>query len=221
MEILNEEIFNYLNGFVSDESGILGEIQQSAARNHVPIIKKEAAVFLKTILSIKKPFSILEIGTAVGFSASLMSAYLRQDGFIYTIERNEKRFLEATKNIEKQGLKNITIFKGDALEVIKTLDKTFDVIFLDAAKSQYINMLNDCLKLLNDDGIIIADNVLQNGTVALDIKEIERRHRTIHRRMNTFISVMAENADFNSTVVPIGDGILLSVKKSKIKNVKK
>jgi predicted O-methyltransferase YrrM len=194
---------DYLLSFFAPETGILGEIQKSS--DNIPIITPDSAAFLKIILAILKPRSILEIGTAVGFSASILSKF----GDVTTIEKNPDMAREARRNFERQSL-NVNLIEGDALYILKTLGNKFDAIFLDAAKGQYINMLNDCVRLLNAGGLLIADNVLQRGDIERDISEIPRKRRVIYKRMKAFLQEAHKR--LNSVIVPIGDGIYLGIK---------
>ncbi len=214
--IVKREIVNYINDLQPFASGKLGELQKHAYEVDIPIIDKETASFLSTLLALKEPEEILEIGCAVGFSAMLMSTYLKDNGKLTTIDRYPKMIEKAKKNFSDMGYdEKITLIEGDAIEVLEDLvkqNKTYDVIFLDAGKGQYINMLPNILKLLNKKGLLIADDLFQNGNIVKDINEIEKRQRTIHRRMNEFLKAITENEDLTSSIIPIADGVLVAVK---------
>ncbi len=211
-QIVNRDIVNYINDVQPMCKGELGDLQKKALEKDIPIIDKETARFLSTLLSIYKPRKILEIGCAVGFSSALMSEYIG-DGHITTIDRFDIMINKAKKNFKKLNLENkITLLEGDAKEVLSKLTGEYDVIFLDAAKGQYINIINDCLNLLKKDGIIIADDIFQNGLIVQNIEDIPKRQRTIHRRLNEFIYKMSNTEGLESSIIPIGDGILLSHK---------
>lgn len=215
MGFLNKDVLLYLNDKVSLETGILGEIQSFAIENMIPIVPKETANFLKVMLGIIKPENVLEIGTAIGFSSSLILQELGTSGKITTIELSPERIQMAKENFKKQNIEDrVTLLEGDANEILSNLkDITFDLIFMDASKGQYINILPDCLRLLKKDGVLIADDVLQNGKIAKDIEEIRKKHRTIYRRMREFIDVLTSSENLDTTILPIGDGVLVSRKK--------
>jgi predicted O-methyltransferase YrrM len=198
-------IDKYLFSFIAPEAGILGEIQKKAQAAGIPIVAPDTSAFLKIILAILNPREILEIGTATGFSASVLSAF----GAVTTIEKNPEAAAEARRNFETQSLA-VNLIEGDALDILKTLENKFDAIFLDAAKGQYIRMLDDCVRLLNPGGLLIADNVLQRGETARDVSEIPRKRRVIHKRMRAFLEEGSRR--LNSVIVPVGDGIFLGVK---------
>ena len=171
--------------------------------------------FLRVMLYIKKPKRILELGTAVGYSAILMSECIDEDGKITTIENYEKRIVEAKKNIELSGKGQIIeLLEGDATEVMKTLpSQQFDFVFMDAAKAQYIYFLSEVLRLMKKGAVLITDNVLQEGDLIESRFVVERRDRTIHKRMREYLEVVKNHEELETSIVPIGDGITISVKK--------
>ena len=194
---------------------MIEKIEQEAIDTHVPIIRKETQSFLKVILMMKQPSRILEIGTAIGFSAILMSEYLPEDGHITTIEKYEKRIPIARENFRRAGKEGqITLMEGDALEVMRTLTGPYDFIFMDAAKGQYIHYLPEALRLLSDGGVLMSDNVLQDGDVIESRFAVERRNRTIHSRMREYLYELKHNVKLQTSILPLGDGVALSVKKS-------
>lgn len=214
MNYVTEDYLNdYLRTVQPLYDGVLGEIQREAIANNVPIIPHETARFLSVILSVKKPTKILEIGTAVAFSAGLMSRYLMPGGKITTIDRYEIMINDAKKNIVRQGLEDtINLIEGDAAEVLPTLNEKYDVIFMDAAKGQYSQFLPHCLRLLPVGGILIVDDVLQGGTIAQTRYEVPRRQRTIHKRLRNFLWDISHNEFLESSIVPVGDGVALCYK---------
>lgn len=213
--IVDERMVTYLHSLEEPESFILEKIEQEAIDTHVPIIRKETQSFLKVILMMKQPSRILEIGTAIGFSAILMSEYLPEDGHITTIEKYEKRIPIARENFRRAGKEGqITLMEGDALEVMRTLTEPYDFIFMDAAKGQYIHYLPEALRLLSDGGVMMSDNVLQDGDVIESRFAVERRNRTIHSRMREYLYELKHNAKLQTSILPLGDGVALSVKKS-------
>lgn len=216
MKIYVEDyISKYIRVLQPPYEGVLGEIQEEAIEADVPIVPHEVARFITVMLTIKKPKKILEIGTAVGFSASLMSKYLDEGGHITTIDRFDLMLDEAHKNIKRMGIEDkVTILKGDANDILPTLDEKFDVIFMDAGKGQYLNFLPHCLRLLNVGGILIADDILQSGYIAKSRFAIERRQRTIHKRLRNFLWEITHNPILETCLLPVGDGIALCYKKA-------
>ena len=211
--IVNENLTTYIHSLESDNSPFLEELRVSAKENDVPIIRRETESFIRVLLSIKRPKKILEIGTAIGYSSIFMASCGEND--IVTIENYEKRIIEAEKNIKAAEMGNrIHLMKGDACEIIKTLEGSFDLIFLDAAKGQYIEMLPDLLRLLAPEGILLADNVLQDGELAQSRFITERRQRTIHERMREFLWEVKHNETLETCVMTVGDGLSLSVRKN-------
>lgn len=187
--------------------------RKEARESYVPIIRKEMAEFLKTILAIKNPLNILEIGTAVGYSAILMSENISPKARITTIENYDVRIPIARSNFVRAGKEDvIKLIEGDAAKVLKELDETYDFIFMDAAKSQYIAILPDVLRLLKTDGILITDNVLQEGEIVESRYAVTRRNRTIYERMREYIYAVTHSPELVTSIIPIGDGITLSIK---------
>lgn len=213
--IVEERIVSYINSLEKENSPVLEEIEKEARKDGVPIIRKEMESFLRVMLSIKKPMRILELGTAVGYSAILMSEYIDEKGQIITIENYDKRIPIAKENIKKAGRKNvIKLLEGDAMEIMPTLESNqFDFVFMDAAKAQYIHFLPEVLRLMKKDGVLITDNVLQEGDLIQSKYVVRRRDRTIHKRMREYLEVVKNHPQLETTIVPIGDGITMSVKK--------
>lgn len=213
--IVEERIVSYINSLEKENSPVLEEIEKEARKDGVPIIRKEMESFLRVMLSIKKPMRILELGTAVGYSAILMSEYIDEKGQIITIENYNKRIPIAKENIKKAGRENvIKLLEGDAMEIMPTLESDqFDFVFMDAAKAQYIHFLPEVLRLMKKDGVLITDNVLQEGDLIQSKYVVRRRDRTIHKRMREYLEVVKNHPQLETTIVPIGDGITMSVKK--------
>jgi predicted O-methyltransferase YrrM len=182
--------------------------------NRVPIIRKEVESFLRVMLTMKQPKDLLELGTAIGYSAILMSEYIGEDSKITTIENYEVRIPIATENIKKAGKEDkIKLIFGDALEEMKKMpDESFDVVFMDAAKAQYIYFLPEVIRLLRQGGILITDNVLQEGDLIESRFAVTRRDRTIHSRMREYMYEVKNNEALLTTIIPIGDGLTVSVK---------
>ena len=182
----------------------------------MPIIRHEMQSFLKTLLAVKKPKAVLEVGTAVGFSALLMCEYGPADMALTTIEKYEKRIPVAKENFRRAGRESqITFLEGDAAEILKELEGSFDFIFMDAAKGQYIHFLPDVLRLLEPGGLLISDNVLQDGDIMESRFAVERRNRTIHSRMREYLYTLTHHPELVTSVLPLGDGVTLSVKESR------
>lgn len=212
--IVDERIVTYIHSLEVPESEIIERIEQEALEGYVPIIRKETQSFLKVLLLMKKPLRILEIGAAVGFSAILMSEYMPEGGHITTIENYEKRIPVARRNFELAGREGqITLLEGDAYEVMKTLDGFYDFIFMDAAKGQYIQYMPEAVRLLAPEGVLLSDNVLQDGDIVESRFAVERRNRTIHSRMREYLYELKHNEQLQTSILPFGDGIALSVKK--------
>ena len=213
--IVEERIVSYINSLEKENSPVLEEIEKEARKDGVPIIRKEMESFLRVMLYIKKPKRILELGTAVGYSAILMSEYINEKGQIITIENYEKRIPIAKENIKKAGRENvIKLLEGDAMEIMPTLERDqFDFVFMDAAKAQYIHFLPEVLRLMKKDGVLITDNVLQEGDLIQSKYVVRRRDRTIHKRMREYLEVVKNHPQLETSIVPIGDGITMSVKK--------
>lgn len=215
--IVDERIAAYINSLAPELPIWLSELEKAAQLEEVPIIRKETQTFIKFILAMKKPKSILEIGAAVGFSASLMSENMPEDCTITTIEKVEMRLVKARKNLAAVPRANqITLLEGDALVVLKQLaenkDNIFDFIFLDAAKAQYMNFLPEIMKLLPIGGILVTDNVLQDGTVAESRYSITRRDRTIHTRMREYLYILTHMEEIETVILPVGDGVTVSTR---------
>ncbi len=212
--IVDERITTFINSLDTENSEILEAIEQEALDAYVPIIRKEMQSFLKVLLSMKKPMRILEVGTAVGFSALLMSECVPVECRITTIENYEKRIPIARENFKRAGKEHmITLLEGDALEVMKTLEERYDFIFMDAAKGQYIRYFPEVMRLLDDEGILVSDNVLQDGEIIESRYAVERRNRTIHGRMREYLYELKHNKELITSIIPLGDGVALSIKK--------
>lgn len=195
-------------------TALLEEIEGKALKKRVPIIRKETQGFLKFLMEACRPESILEVGTAVGFSALFMSEYAPKSCRITTIENYAERILAARENFVRAGREeHITLLPGDAAEVLKGLLGPFDFVFLDAAKAQYIYYLPEILRLLRTGGILVSDNVLQEGDVLESRFAVERRNRTIHARMREYLYELTHCKELATSILPLGDGVTVSVRK--------
>ena len=215
--IVDERIITFINSLDTKNSEILEQIETEARTADVPIIRREMQSFLKVLLMLKKPARVLEVGTAVGFSALLMSEYIPEESRITTIENYEKRIPVARENFRRAGKEGqITLIEGDAAEVLKTLDDPYDFIFMDAAKGQYIHYLPDILRLLPPGGCLVSDNVMQDGDVIESRFAVERRNRTIHARMREYLYELKHNDALTTSIIPLGDGVAVSIKQERI-----
>ena len=212
--IVDERMVTYIHSLETPEEPIIEQIEQEAKETFVPIIRQETQSFLKVLLLMKKPVRVLEVGTAIGYSAILMSHYLPKDGRITTIEKYEKRIPIARENFSRAAVADrITLLEGDALEIMKSLEEPFDFIFMDAAKGQYIHYLPEAIRLLAPEGVLMSDNVLQDGDVIESRFAVERRNRTIHSRMREYLYELKHNERLQTSILPLGDGVALSIKK--------
>ena len=212
--IVDERLVTYINSLDAGNTAMLDQIEREATADYVPIIRKEMQSFLKFLLAMKKPARILEVGTAVGFSAILMAEYDPVPCQITTIENYEKRIPIARENFKRAGKEaQIALLEGDAAEVLKTLEGPYDFIFMDAAKGQYIRFLPEILRLLAKDGVLVSDNVLQDGDVIESRFAVTRRNRTIHKRMREYLYTLTHSEELVTAVLPVGDGITLSTRR--------
>ena len=215
--IVDERLVTYINSLDAGNTAMLDQIEREATADYVPIIRKEMQSFLKFLLAMKKPARILEVGTAVGFSAILMAEYDPVPCQITTIENYEKRIPIARENFKRAGKEaQIALLEGDAAEVLKTLEDPYDFIFMDAAKGQYIHYLPEVMRLLGTDGVLVSDNVLQEGDIIESRFAVERRNRTIHSRMREYLYELKHHDQLQTSIIPLGDGVALSVKRSDI-----
>ena len=212
--IVDERLVTYINSLDAGNTAMLDQIEREATADYVPIIRKEMQSFLKFLLAMKKPARILEVGTAVGFSAILMAEYDPVPCQITTIENYEKRIPIARENFKRAGKEaQIALLEGDAAEMLKTLEGPYDFIFMDAAKGQYIHFLPEILRLLARDGVLVSDNVLQDGDVIESRFAVTRRNRTIHKRMREYLYTLTHSEELVTAVLPVGDGITLSTRR--------
>ena len=213
MGLIQKEITEYLQSIQPSFPGVLGEIHQNALREGFPVAPPETARLLAFLVTLTKPKNALEIGCAVGFSASLIATHMAEGGKVTTMDRYAYMLARAYPNIEKMGLTDrITILEGDAADILPTLTEQYDFIFLDAAKGQYGRFMKDCLRVLKVGGILVADDVLQEGALAKDRLDTPRRQRTTHTRMNDFLRVLSHTDGLETSIIPIGDGVAVAMK---------
>lgn len=208
-------ISSFIKSYIKDDEGELGRIYSEAVRDRVPVMRKETRELLKTQLIMKKPMQILEIGAAVGYSSIYMSNLLEEGGRITTIELDEERVKIARDNIAKLNKSHIIeVIEGDAYEILKTLpNEYYDFAFIDAAKGQYINYYPDVMRVVKAKGVIISDNVLQDGDVLESHFTVDKRNRTIHDRMREYLYTITHDDRLDTAILSVGDGVAISIKK--------
>lgn len=213
MDITNPVIREYIASVMPERSLELEALHDYAIQHDVPIIKHEMEQFLTFIITMHQPLRILEIGTAIGYSAIIMQLASNNKTRLVTLEKSEKMISVAKGNFHKFALEQrIELIEGDAVETIKDLEEPFDLIFMDAAKGQYMNFYEDSLRLLKPGGLLVADNILQDGLVAKSRFAIPRRQRTIHSRMRQFVKSVMEHPELTTSVLPIADGATISIR---------
>lgn len=212
--IVDERMVTYINSLDMGNTPLLNEIEKEAKADLVPVIRREMQSFLKVLLAIHRPLRVLEVGTAVGFSALLFCEYGPENMQVTTIEKYEKRIPIARENFSRAGRENqITLLEGDAADILKELQESYDLIFMDAAKGQYIHFLDDVLRLMKPGSVLVSDNVLQGGDIIESHYAVERRNRTIYKRMREYLYELKHNDKLLTSVIPLGDGVTVSVRK--------
>ena len=210
----DERLNAFIDSLDAGNTPFLNVIEKEARETNVPIIRPPVQSLLKLLLAMRKPASILEVGCAIGFSALLMSEYGPKGCHITTIENYEKRIPIARGNFKRAGREQeITLLPGDAADILKELTGCYDFIFMDAAKGQYVNFLPDVVRLLSEGGILLSDNVLQDGDVMESRFAVTRRNRTIHSRMREYLYEVKHHPQLESVILPVGDGVTVSVKR--------
>ena len=211
--IVDERMTIFIDSMDTPNTEFLNQLEKYSKETNVPIIRPSMQSFLKLLLAIKQPKKILEVGCAIGFSALLMSEYGPKDCHITTIEKYEKRIPLAKENFKKAGKTDcITLLEGDAADILKTLEGPYDFIFMDAAKGQYIHFMPEVLRLLAEGGILVSDNVLQDGDIIESRFAVTRRNRTIHGRMREYLYELKHHPQLVTSILPLGDGVTISVK---------
>ena len=211
--IVDERMVAFINSFDKGNTPFLDNLEREALAAEVPIIRKETQRLMKFLLTVHRPAEILEVGAAIGFSALFMSQYGPEGCHITTIEKYEKRISLARENFKRAGRQQqITLLAGDAVDILKELKGSYDLIFMDAAKGQYIHFLPDILRLLSEGGLLVSDNVLQDGDVVESRFAVTRRNRTIHARMREYLYELTHHPRLETCILPVGDVVKLSVK---------
>ena len=212
--IVDERMVTYINSLDMGNTPLLNEIEKEAKADFVPVIRREMQSFLKVLLAIHRPLRVLEVGTAVGFSALLFCEYGPENMQVTTIEKYEKRIPIARENFRRAGRENqITLLEGDAADILKELQESYDLIFMDASKGQYIHFLDDVLRLMKPGSVLVSDNVLQGGDIIESHYAVGRRNRTIYKRMREYLYELKHNDKLLTSVIPLGDGVTVSVRK--------
>ena len=212
-EIVQDYINDYIRGLIPPDSPKMEDFRRNAEKEEVPIIHREVQKHIEMLIGSNKIQSILEVGTAVGFSSSVFAHAMGPAGQVDTIERNLNMVAQADENITALGLKNqISIMIGDAQEQLEELTKTYDMIFLDGAKGHYIHLLDHCLRCLKPGGLLVSDNVLYKGMIATD-QLVIRRKITIVKRMRKYLEAISNHSQLVTSILPLGDGLAISWKK--------
>lgn len=211
--VVKEELVAFMRERQKKLSGELGVVEEEAHRDGIPVIPHETVVFLQFFLGQLKPKKILEIGAAIGFSSSLMAQYVGEEGHVTTIDRFDVMIRKAKKTYERLGLtEKVTLLEGQAADILPELKDQYDFIFMDSAKSKYIEFLPECLRLLKVGGVLMVDDVFQGGTILEPVEDIPRNKRAIHRKLNQFLDTVMSHPDLTSSLLPLGDGVIMITK---------
>ena len=211
--VVKEEIVEFMRTKQKKIEDELGLIEEEAHLAGIPIIPHETVVFMQFLLGQLQPKKILEIGAAIGFSSSLMAQTIEKEGHVTTIDRFDVMIKKAKATYKRLKLTDkVTLLEGQAADILPTLTGPYDFVFMDSAKSKYIEFLPECLRLLKRGGVLMVDDIFQGGTILLPDEEIPRGKRAIHRKLNEFLRVVMAHPDLTSTLVPLGDGVILITK---------
>lgn len=212
--VVQKELVEFMRKRLKAFPGGLGELERYANERGIPVIPHETAVYLNQLAGLLKPEQVLEIGTAIGFSASLLAQHVGEKGHVTTIDRFDVMIERAKQNFQKLGVADkVTLLEGDAADILPELTGPYDLIFMDSAKQKYIEFLPHCMRLLKTGGVLVIDDVFQGGTILDDEKDIPRRVRRIHRKLNRLMDVVLDHPALDTSLVPLGDGLLQIVKK--------
>ena len=212
-EAYGNELTQYIRETEPLQAALFRMLEEEAAAEHIPILRYASVPFLRTLITMKKPRRVLEVGTAIGYSALVMLEKMPADGVLDTLELRPDMAQRAERNLRDAGYADrAKVYTGDAAELLPELSEPYDFIFLDAAKGQYVRWLPDLLRLLKPEGILLADNILQEGTFLLPRSEIPHRDRTIYDRLHSFMEALYACPDLTTGLLNIGDGMSLSVK---------
>ncbi len=204
----------FLHSLEEDLPPWLAGLRRRAREAGIPVIRTEAESLLRFLIRVRRPASVLEVGTGVGYSALFMSEYMPENGRITTVENDGRRIPEAKRNFREAGRDGrITMLEGDAAELLPALDDSFDFVFMDAAKGQYLHFLPEVLRLLCPGGLLVSDNVLRGGDILESRYAVRRRDRTIHARMREYLYVLKHDPRLETLILPMGDGMTVSVRR--------
>ncbi|MBF7093946.1 O-methyltransferase [Streptococcus sp. HF-1907] len=207
--VVKEEVVRYMRTHQKQNDGFLAELEAFAKKENIPVIPRETVAYFRFLMQTLQPKKILEIGTAIGFSALLMADNAPQ-AQITTIDRNEEMIGFAKDNFAKYDSRHqITLVEGDAVDMLQTLDETYDFVFMDSAKSKYIVFLPEILEKLEVGGVVVMDDIFQGGDIARPIEEVRRGQRTIYRGLQRLFDATLDNPGLTATLVPLGDGLLM------------
>lgn len=213
--VIDDEVRDFLRKDQKQLTGKIAEIEKWANDNRVPIIPHETVAYFNWLLPILKPKQVLEIGTAIGFSAALMVERIHAEGHVTTVERNPDMIKKAKMNFKTLEIEDkVTLLEGQADEWLEKIDSdSMDFMFMDSAKAKYYSFFPDCFRILKMGGVLAVDDVLQGGTILNEEKDVPRRVRKIHRKLNEFLEVVLDHPALDSTIIPVGDGLLLITKR--------
>lgn len=210
-EILYPEQMNYLDSFINEDETLISEMEEFAKKNSVPILSRDSAKLMEVLIQMKRPKRVLELGTAIAYTTIRIARNLKEGAGIHTIEFSRDNAKLAEENIKKSGLEEkIKLFFGDAREVMPTLEKKYDFIFLDADKEDYLDLFDLALKLLKKKGVIFVDNLLWHGYAAS--KEVPEKYETSTKFIREFNKIFMNHPGLKTTIIPVGDGIGLGVR---------
>ena len=212
--LIDSDVQNYISSLLPARTGILEKIESESKERHIPIVEPEVAQFLRFLITVKNPSRIVEIGTGTGYSTISMAKALKPSAMIETIELNPIRYQEAIENIKVAGYANqVRLHHGHVFDLLPHIEGEFEFVFMDAAKGQYLELFNMIFPRLKVGGIIVAEDIFYEKLVVLDREDIRKRNRTMSRRLRTYLDLVVNHPQLETTLVPLGDGLAVSCKK--------
>lgn len=212
--LIDNDVQNYMSNLLPARTGTLEKIESESKERHIPIVEPEVAQFLRFLITVKNPSRIVEIGTGTGYSTISMASALKPSAIIDTIELNPIRYQEAVENIREAGYANqVRLHHGHVFDVLPNIEGEFEFVFMDAAKGQYLELFNMIFPRLKVGGIIVAEDIFYEKLVVLDREDIRKRNRTMSRRLRTYLDLVVNHPQLETTLVPLGDGLAVSCKK--------
>lgn len=212
--LIDSDVQNYISSLLPARTGILEKIESESKERHIPIVEPEVAQFLRFLITVNNPSRIVEIGTGTGYSTISMAKALKPSAMIETIELNPIRYQEAIENIREAGYANkVRLHHGHVFDLLPHIEGEFEFVFLDAAKGQYLELFNMIFPRLKVGGIIVAEDIFYEKLVVLDREDIRKRNRTMSRRLRTYLDLVVNHPQLETTLVPLGDGLAVSCKK--------